>query len=73
MPLRPLSYREVKQKLEALGFIRVDQRGSHVKFSKETESGRRTVIVPEHREIAVGTIRSIIRQAGISITEFEKL
>ncbi|QQR58768.1 MAG: type II toxin-antitoxin system HicA family toxin [Candidatus Melainabacteria bacterium] len=71
MPLRPMSSREVRQKLEALGFIRIAQRGSHIKFARSTESGRRTVIVPDHKKIAIGTIRSIIRQAGITISEFE--
>lgn len=73
MPLRPLTFREVKRRLEAAGFAEVHQRGSHVKFSKQTELGLRTANVPNHREIAVGTIRSILRQAGISTDEFEHL
>lgn len=44
MPLRPLPYREVKRKLEAAGFAEVGQKGSHVKFGKETAEGIRTVI-----------------------------
>lgn len=73
MPLSPLPYREVKRKLEAAGFIEVGQRGSHVKFAKQTDEGRRTAIVPRHREIAVGTLHSILRQAGLSADEFEAL
>lgn len=73
MPLRPLSYREVKRKLEAAGFEEVSQRGSHVKFAKYTDEGTRTAIVPRHREIAIGTLFSILRQAGISAEEFEAL
>ena len=73
MPLRPLPYREVKRKLEAAGFIEVNQRGSHVKFSKETKQGTRTVIVPQHREVTLGTLKSILRQAGIDSDEFEDL
>jgi predicted RNA binding protein YcfA (HicA-like mRNA interferase family) len=46
MSLKPLSYREVKRKLEAAGFQVVSQKGSHVKFAKETPEGRRTAIVP---------------------------
>ena len=33
MPLKPLSYREIKRKLEAAGFEVVSQKGSHVKFA----------------------------------------
>ena len=73
MPLRPLPYREVKRKLEAAGFTTVSQRGSHVKFVKVTAQGTLTATVPQHREVAVGTVRSIIRQAGLSLDEFEAL
>ncbi|HAK95573.1 MAG TPA: type II toxin-antitoxin system HicA family toxin [Planctomycetes bacterium] len=71
MPLRPLPYREVRRKLIAAGFVEVAQRGSHVKFARQDPQGLRTAIVPCHREIAVGTLRSILRQAGMSIEEFE--
>jgi predicted RNA binding protein YcfA (HicA-like mRNA interferase family) len=33
----------------------------------------RTAIVPKHREVARGTLRSILRQAGISPEEFDRL
>jgi predicted RNA binding protein YcfA (HicA-like mRNA interferase family) len=59
VPLSPLPYCEVKRKLEAAGFIEVSQKGSHV--AKQTDEGLRTALVPRHREIAVGTLRSILR------------
>jgi len=61
VPLGPLPYREVKRKLEAAGFSAVSQKGSHVKFAKITAQGTLTANVPRHREVAVGTLRSIIR------------
>ncbi len=73
MPLKPLPYREVKRRLEAAGFGEVSQKGSHVKFAKSTDEGTRTAIVPHHREITIGTLGSILRQAGISVEEFEVL
>ncbi len=73
MPLKPLSYRKVKRKLEAAGFQVVSQKGSHIKFAKETPEGRRTAIVPNYKEITIGTISSILRQAGLSVDEFENL
>ncbi|WP_235596597.1 type II toxin-antitoxin system HicA family toxin [Leptospira santarosai] len=42
-------------------------------MSKRIESGTLTVIVPDHKEIAIGTLRSILRQARISLEEFEDL
>lgn len=73
MPLKPLPFREVKRKLEAAGFEEVSQKGSQVKFAKITDEGTRTAIVPNKREISIGTLGSILRQAGISIEEFEIL
>ncbi len=73
MPLSPLPYREVARKLEAAGFVAIAQKGSHIKFVKYDGQGTRTVIVPRHREVAVGTLRSIVRQARLTIDEFESL
>ena len=73
MPLRPLPYREVKRKLETAGFVEVGSRGAHVKLAKGTTLGTYTVIVPHHREVTIGTLRSILRQAGLSVEEFEAL
>ncbi len=71
MPPRRLPYREVARRLRALGYTRASQRGSHVKWVRETARGRRTAIVPDTGEIAVGTLRSILRQIGLSWEEFE--
>ncbi len=46
MPLKPLPFREVKRRLEAAGFREYSQKGSHVKFTKQTDAGLLTVIVP---------------------------
>lgn len=73
MPLRPLPYREVKRRLEAAGFSEATQKGSHVKFVKQTTEGVHTATVPRHGELAIGTLRSILRQAGIEPDEFEQM
>jgi len=72
-PPRPLSFREVRRRLEAAGFAEVDQKGNHVKVAKAVPGGTRTATVPRHREVAPGTLRSILRQAGLSEDEFEQL
>lgn len=71
--MKPLLYREVKRKLEAAGFVEVSQRGSHVKFARSTPEGTLTAIVPRHREIAVGTLNSIVSQSGLTRQQFEGL
>jgi predicted RNA binding protein YcfA (HicA-like mRNA interferase family) len=54
------SGRDIVAALLAIGFVEVGQRGSHMKLRRD----HRTVIVPMHREVAYGTFRSIVRQAG---------
>lgn len=71
--MKPLPFREVKRKLEAAGFSEASQTGSHIKFARVTDEGVRTAIVPKHREIAAGTLRSILRQAGLSADDFAAL
>ena len=71
--MKPLPYRQIKRKLEKAGFTMVHQRGSHVKFVRENEGEVRTVIVPNHREVRVGTLRTILRHAGLTPDEFERL
>lgn len=44
MPLKPLSYRQVKRKLEKAGFTITSQRGSHVKFVRYNSDGTTTVM-----------------------------
>jgi predicted RNA binding protein YcfA (HicA-like mRNA interferase family) len=73
VPLKPLPYREVRRRLIKAGFSEGTTKGSHVKFIKQTATGTYTAIVPKHDEIAVGTIRSILRQANISLEEWDAL
>jgi predicted RNA binding protein YcfA (HicA-like mRNA interferase family) len=69
--LRVLSGREVCRILQQHGFIEVRRRGSHVVMQRQTETGI-TVPVPDHRELAIGTLLSIIRQSGIARAQFEE-
>jgi predicted RNA binding protein YcfA (HicA-like mRNA interferase family) len=49
----------------------VRRRGSHVVMQRRGEAGTRTVPVPDHPELRVGTLRSIIRQSGVPRAAFE--
>lgn len=62
-----VSGRQTIAALEKLGFGQVSQRGSHVKL--RNDEGR-TAIVPAHDELARGTLRSVLRQANVSIEDF---
>jgi len=58
--------REIIAKLLADGWQRVGQKGSHVQFKHPVKPGRVTVPHPE-KDIPVGTLRSIEKQAGIKL------
>ena len=68
-----LPYSDVKRKLENTGFSVHTQKGSHIKFVKQTNEGIRTAIVPHRKELSIGILKSILRQAGINEEEFERL
>jgi predicted RNA binding protein YcfA (HicA-like mRNA interferase family) len=70
--LRVLSGREVCRILQQHGFSEVRRRGSHVVMQRRTDAGSITVPVPDHRELAMGTLLSIIRQSGIPRAQFEE-
>ena len=67
-PLPILSGRQVVKALETLGWMQVRQRGSHVILVSEGRPA--TLSVPDHKEVARGTLRSLIRAAGITVTDF---
>jgi predicted RNA binding protein YcfA (HicA-like mRNA interferase family) len=71
--LRVLSGREVCRILERHGFVEVRRRGSHVVMQRRTVEGTTTVPVPDHPELKTGTLLSIIRQSGVSRSEFTSL
>jgi predicted RNA binding protein YcfA (HicA-like mRNA interferase family) len=58
--------------LEKLGYRKVRQRGSHVILKKQTAEGEIGCVVPLHKELAIGTLRGILKQARLSVDEFVK-
>ena len=69
--LRKLSGREVCEILGRHGFVKVRQRGRHIVLQLAVPGATITVPVPDHKELAVGTLLSIIRQSGVARAEFE--
>lgn len=69
--LRVLSGREVCNILARHGFAEVRQRGSHIVMQKKLSDTTITVPVPNHTEIRLGTLQSIIRQSAVPRSEFE--
>jgi predicted RNA binding protein YcfA (HicA-like mRNA interferase family) len=71
--LKPQPFREIKRRLEAAGFVEASQKGSHVKFVKRSGDVVDTAIVPNKREVPVGTLRSILSQAHIDLEDWDRL
>jgi predicted RNA binding protein YcfA (HicA-like mRNA interferase family) len=70
-PLPILSGREVVKAFAKDGWQMARQRGSHMILVKEGHMA--TLSVPDHREIAKGTLRSLIRSSGLTVEEFAAL
>jgi len=66
-----LSGREVCRILADQGFTEARQRGSHIVMQRRTDDSTVTVPVPDHTELRVGTLLSIIRQSGLARSVFE--
>jgi predicted RNA binding protein YcfA (HicA-like mRNA interferase family) len=63
-----LSGREAVRAFEKFGWQFVRQSASHIIMVKEGEMV--TLSIPDHREVAKGTLRSLIRNAGLTVQEF---
>ena len=66
-----LSGRDIARVLRAAGFTFDRQRGSHMVYIRQIPPAR--VTVPNHDPVRVGTLRAIIRQAGMTVAEFVAL
>ncbi|HCE44282.1 MAG TPA: hypothetical protein DET40_12100 [Lentisphaeria bacterium] len=67
MPELPhISGSEIVKTFQKMGFTVARQKGSHVVLRR----GGKGCVVPTHKEVAIGTLRSAIRQAGITPEEF---
>ena len=71
MPKLPrISSKKAIKALEKLGFQQVRQTGSHVVMKKISYDGQIGCVVPIHRELKVGTLSGILKQAKVTPEEF---
>jgi predicted RNA binding protein YcfA (HicA-like mRNA interferase family) len=66
-----ISGREWARALARVGFYLKRQEGSHMVLRRDDPFAQ--VVVPDHKELDRGTLRAIIRQAGLSVDEFSNL
>jgi predicted RNA binding protein YcfA (HicA-like mRNA interferase family) len=70
--LPSISAREAIRAFERVGYERDRQRGSHIVLRHRNAPHRR-LVVPEHKSLAKGTLRALIREAGLTVDEFNAL
>ena len=68
-----MSGTEVVKALSKIGYEHARTKGSHAILNKQTEKGKITIPVPLHKELAKGTLKSIMRQAELSLEDLLKL
>ena len=73
MKLPLISGLEVIKRLKRAGFVATRQKGSHVRLEKTTSEKLIKITVPLHSEMKKGTLNRIIKDAGLTLEEFEQL
>ena len=66
------SARQIVKALQRIGFEIVSQKGNHIKLRGIFDGETYTAIVPNHKEVALGTLQSILKQVGITREELEE-
>jgi predicted RNA binding protein YcfA (HicA-like mRNA interferase family) len=67
-----VSGREAVRAFERIGYAVDHQSSSHI-ILRHRDPPHRRLTVPDHREVAKGTLRSLIRQAGLTVDEFREI
>ncbi len=73
MKLPVLSAREIIKMLEKKGFVILRQKGSHISLYRKTGEKTLLVVVPNKKEIKIGTLIGILKQANLTREEFSDL
>ena len=68
-----LNYEHVVRALRRDGWVVVRQRGSHIRLQKHTPGETLKLVVPAHRPIKRSTLSHILKQARLTVDEFQQL
>ena len=69
--LANISGKKAVKAFERAGWVYRSQLGSHLSMTKPGEPAN--LCIPQHKELAVGTLRALIRKAGLTVDEFLEL
>ena len=65
------SARDTINALIRAGFVKISQKGSHIKLKGIRDKKLSVVIIPNQKEIPIGTFSSVLKQANMTRQEFE--
>lgn len=68
-----LSGKDLVKILSKIGYKHVRTKGSHIVMVGQTDRGKKTIPVPNHKELAKGTLKAIMRQADLKLDDLMKL
>ena len=74
MPKLPVvSGREAVEAFKKIGYQVVRRKGSHIRLRDEANEKHRPLTVPDHKTLKAGLLRRLIRDADLTVEEFERL
>ena len=68
-----LSGKDLIKVLSKIGYKHIRTRGSHMVMVKQSEAGKKTIPVPNHKELAKGTLKAIMGQADLKLGDLLNL
>jgi predicted RNA binding protein YcfA (HicA-like mRNA interferase family) len=68
-----ISGRKAVEAFKTIGYKVVRQRGSHIRLRDETNPNHPPLTIPDHKELKLGLLRKLIRDASLTVEEFQKL
>ena len=71
--LRRVKYDELLRALKRAGYKEQRQRGSHIRLWRESDQRQITTVFHKGKDVPIGTLRAILKDAGIEPDEFRKL
>jgi predicted RNA binding protein YcfA (HicA-like mRNA interferase family) len=71
--LPSISGRKAITVFETIGYQVVRQKGSHIRLRDDKNPDHKPLTVPDHKSLKAGLLRTLIRDAGLSVEDFVKL
>ena len=58
---------------EKIGYVIVRQKGSYIRMWHEFDKSKKPLTIPKHKVLGKGLLRKLVRDAEISVEEFNRL